>query len=80
MPRRQKPPGYEKWTWDEIHAGRRMSKAEKRTRRMAMHLGASKGEDGRIEPPAFSDNPGYWIFFIVMLIFCVGIAILSEMK
>jgi hypothetical protein len=31
--RRAKPSGYEKWTWAEIDAGRRMSKGEKRMRR-----------------------------------------------
>ncbi|AGA29240.1 tellurite resistance TerB family protein [Singulisphaera acidiphila] len=38
--RRQKPPGYEKWTWVEIEAGRRMSKQEKRLRRIAKSLNA----------------------------------------
>ncbi len=43
MPRRQKPPGREKWTWDEINAGRKMSKGEKRSRRLANQSWRNKG-------------------------------------
>ena len=39
MPRRRKPPGYERWTWAEINADRRMSKSEKRWRRVAKERG-----------------------------------------
>jgi hypothetical protein len=77
MPRRQKPPGKESWSWDEINAGRKMSKAEKRTRRLAVNLGATKGPDGRIQPPAFSANPAYYFVFIGLLVLCVIVLILS---
>lgn len=69
MPRQRKPPGKEKWTWDEIKAGRKMSKSEKRTRRLAVGLGATKHEDGRIEPPSFADNPAYYLIFAALLLF-----------
>ena len=75
MPRKQKPPGYEKWTWDEINQGRKMSKAEKRGSRLAQHLGATKDESGRIVPPKFEDNPGYWIVMITVLIVIVIVMI-----
>ena len=80
MPRRKKPPGMEKWTWDEINSGRKMSKHEKRTRRLAVSFGATKAPDGRIQPPAFSDNPTYSLVFIGLFIFFVLVLILSAGK
>jgi hypothetical protein len=80
MPRRQKPPGYEKWTWDEINAGRRMSKAEKRTRRMAVAFGATKMPDGRIQPPPVAENPVYYLVFGGLLVLCFLIVIFAAMK
>ena len=77
MPRRQKPPGKGSWSWDEIKAGRKMSKAEKRTRRLAVNLGATKGPDGRIQPPAYSANPTYYLIFIGIFILSVIVLILS---
>ncbi len=68
MPRPKKPPGQEKWTWDEINAGRKMSKTEKRGRRLAVALGATKAPDGRIQPPRVEDNPQYYAVFIGLLI------------
>jgi hypothetical protein len=68
MPRKQKPPGKEKWTWDEINQGRKMSKTEKRYRRLAVNLGATKHDDGRIEPPKYDSHPEYWWTFIVLAI------------
>lgn len=68
MARRQKPPGMEKWTWDEINLGRKMSKAEKRGRRMAIAFGATKKEDGQIEPPSFDENQTYYFVFIGLLV------------
>ena len=80
MPRRQKPPGYEKWTWDEIKAGRKMSKAEKRGRRVAIAFGATKLPDGRIQPPPAADNPLYYVTFGGLLVLFLLAAILSGMK
>jgi hypothetical protein len=68
----------EKWTWDEINMGRRMSKAEKRGRRLAVSMGASKRADGTIQPPKFAENPGYWITLWVMVIIIVLVAIFSR--
>jgi hypothetical protein len=67
----------EKWTWDEINAGRKMSKAEKRTRRLAVSLGATKSEDARIQPPSYDSNPMYWFVFIGLLILSVLALIMS---
>jgi hypothetical protein len=77
MPRRQKPLGFEKWTWDEINQGRKMSKTEKRYRNMAVNLGATKSSDGRIVPPSGADNPTYYLVFGGLLLLCFVIAILS---
>jgi hypothetical protein len=79
MPRRQKPAGKEKWTWDEINAGRRMSKSEKRYRRMAVNLGATKRDDGSIQPPTFGENPHYYFVFgflvlVLILVLLIKIA------
>lgn len=80
MPRRQKPAGMEKWTWNEINAGRKMSKTEKRYRRLAVSLGATKRSDGRIQPPAYGDNPTYYFVFIGLLVFFILMLILSAGK
>ena len=81
MPRaRQKPPGMEKWTWDEINSGRKMSKGEKKYRSLAVTLGATKAADGRIQPPAASDNPTYWLVFIGLLVVAVLMVVFSAMK
>ena len=80
MARRQKPPGMEKWTWDEITAGRKMSKAERRGRKLAVSLGATKLDDGRIQPPSFDSNPMYWLVFIGLLMLCVAALIMSAGK
>jgi hypothetical protein len=80
MPRKQKPPGMEKWTWDEINAGRKMSKAEKRGRRMAVAFGATKEPDGKIVPPAYDENPTYYLVFVGLLILCFVVAIASGGK
>jgi len=79
MPRRQKPPGKEKWTWDEINAGRKMSKTEKRYRRLAVDLGATKHPDGRIEPPKYDEYPTYYLVFggllaLFILVFVIALA------
>jgi hypothetical protein len=77
MPRRQKPPGYEKWTWDEINACRKISKGEKRSRRLAVSLGATKSDRGQIQPPAFVDNPMYYVDFIGLILFGVFVLFTS---
>ena len=61
----------EKWTWDEIKAGRKMSKTEKRYRRLAVSLGATKGPDARIQPPAASENPAYYLVFIGLFVLMI---------
>ncbi len=79
MPRKQKPPGFEKWTWSEINAGRRFSKTEKRYRRVAKNLGASEDpQNGRILPPKASENPLYYVFFVSLLIIMILGAILHS--
>jgi len=80
MGRRQKPPGMEKWTWDEINAGRKMSKGEKRARRLAVAFGATKEPDGRIQPPPMHDNPLYYLVFGGLVLFGILILVLSAMK
>jgi hypothetical protein len=80
MPRRQKPPGMEDWTWDEINSGRKMSKGEKKARRLAVSLGAAKTPDGRIQPPAFDDDPTYYFVVVGLLILVVIAFALSVWK
>ena len=71
MAMRQKPPGMEKWTWDEINARRKMSKSEKRYRRLAENMGATKGDKGEIQPPLYNENPGYWHIFLSLLLLAI---------
>ncbi|WP_200392454.1 hypothetical protein [Roseibacillus ishigakijimensis] len=83
MPRQQKPPGYENWTWEEIRLGRRLSKAEKRNRRMMRAFGAEERKDGSFKPPESSEDKFvYYLFlfgllllsFVVILFFPEGCA------
>jgi hypothetical protein len=70
----------EKWTWDETNAGRKMSKAEKRTRRLAVSLGATKAPDGGIQPPSYSDNPMYYVVIVGLLVLCALVLVFSAVK
>jgi hypothetical protein len=71
MPRRQKPPGLERWTWDEINAGRRMSKAENRGLRLGVALGGRK-VNGRIVYDDVPDNsPAYYVALGIVVLFAV---------
>lgn len=78
MPRQQKPPGMEKWTWPEIRAGRRMSKGEKRMRRLAKHMGATEKSDGGIQPPPAAENPGYYLVFGGLLVLMIVVLFSRE--
>ncbi len=80
MPRRQKPPGQEKWTWDEINQGRKMSKTGKQYRNLAVSFGATKSPDGKIVPPSGAANPTYYLVFGGLLLFCLAIALLSALS
>ena len=57
-----------------------MSKAEKRSRRLAVSLGATKSGDGRIQPPPFESNPLYYAVFIGLLALCVFVLIVTVSK
>lgn len=66
MPRKQKPPGFEKWTWEEIRCGRKLSKGEKRVRRIAKGFGATEKKDGNLEHTPES-------FFVILMLFLVSV-------
>lgn len=71
--RREKPPGFEKWTWREIDAGHKMSKGEKRMRRAVTSLGAKEKPGGKIE-----HTPESLAYVIILIICVVGVAALVE--
>jgi hypothetical protein len=77
MPRKQKPPGMENWTWSEINLGRRMSKGEKRMRRMAKAFGATEGQDGKIVPPKGKEKPLYYVVFMGLLLLAIGMIVFA---
>jgi transposase len=77
MPRRTKPPGMEKWTWDEINEGRRMSTYERQYRRLAVRAGSLKSPGGKFETPAFADNPAYYLMFIGLIALAIFFAVLN---
>ncbi len=77
MPRRTKPPGMEKWTWDEINQGRRMSTYERRYRRLAIRAGAMKRPGGKIEAPALADKPAYYLVFVGLIAMAIVFAVLN---
>lgn len=78
--RRTKPPGKENWTWQEIDAGRKMGRGQRRSARnwaaLAKGVGIAPRADGT--RPTFGENPGGWLAYlglgallIVMLIIAV---------
>lgn len=73
MARRIKPPGYGKWTWREIDAGRKMSKGEKRMRNTLVSFGAKEHRDGKIE-----HSPESLAYAVILMIIMVGVALLVE--
>ena len=73
MARKVKPPGFEKWTWREIEAGRKMDKTEKRMRRAATSLGAKEKPGGKIE-----HTPESLAYVIMLIVGMVVIALLFE--
>ena len=73
-PRGPKPPGQEKWTWEEIRLGHRLSKSSKRIRRMARSLGATEDENGRIIPPTGEEAPLYYLVFGGLLVASLVVA------
>lgn len=80
MARRQKPPGYEKWTWEEIKLGHRLSKAEKRARRIARHLGATEDANGKLNAPEGGDKFLYYFVLVVILVFSLSVIIVSILR
>jgi hypothetical protein len=44
MPRKTKPPGKEKWTWEEINQGRKFTQAERADKWVAKHAGQRRAE------------------------------------
>jgi hypothetical protein len=73
MPRKRKPPGMEKWTWEEIRSGRKISKSEKRMRRMAKGFGATERRDGSLE---HTWGSAFACGFVIALLFIL--AMLAE--
>ncbi len=72
MARPRKPPGKEKWTWAEIRAGRRMSKGEKRARRLAKSFGAEEKPDGELKHTPDSMLACILIFAVLFLVAVVA--------
>ena len=70
MPRQRKPPGYERWTWAEINAGRRMNKSEKRWRRVAKELNWDQRPDGNYVAPPHAQPI---LFIIIALMVVLGV-------
>jgi hypothetical protein len=73
MARKNKPPGMEKWTWEEIRAGRKMPKGEKRVRRMAKSLGATEKSGGELE-----HTTGSVLAIVGLFVLMLGVALLAE--
>jgi hypothetical protein len=72
MPRRKKPPGYERWTWAEIEAGRRFSKSEKRWKRFAKNSSWKQRSDGSYAAPAHTQPILFLIVLLMLLLAAVA--------
>lgn len=51
-PRRKKPPGMQRWTWEEINLGRKLSRTERRYRRVQKTFGLDQYAPAKTSEPA----------------------------
>lgn len=80
MRRKQKPPGYENWTWEEIKLGHRLSKAEKRMRRISKHLGGNEDKKGNVLPPEGESSFLYYFVFLILLIMSLAALMIHALR
>ena len=72
--RRVKPPGYERWTWAEIDAGRRMSRSEKRWNRAFKGMGWERNSNGSYTPP----NPAAATIAVLMFLLMAVVGFMGD--
>ena len=71
MARKQKPPGMENWTWEEIRMGQKMSRGQKKARRLVKSLGGQPDEDGILRIP----EGGGRVLAALLLVMMLAVAI-----
>ena len=77
MARKPKPPGKEKWTWDEIRIGRKLDRTQRFHSKMVRALEEAKDEHGRIRQPEGNEVVKLWRFYIVFLFIMVVIGLIQ---
>lgn len=77
MPRKQKPPGMENWTWDEIRMGQKMSRGQKKARRLVKSLGGETDENGNIRIPEGEGYAANRALAFLLLLFMIATAVFA---
>lgn len=77
MARKSKPPGKEKWTWDEIRIGRKLDRTQRFHLKMARALEEAKDENGRIKQPEGNEVVKLWGFYVAFLLIMVVIGLIQ---
>jgi hypothetical protein len=73
MPRKQKPPGMENWTWDEIRMGQKMTRGQKKARRLVKSLGGQPDENGHLRIPEGQWANKVLAFLLLIMLLAMGI-------
>jgi preprotein translocase subunit SecE len=77
MARKPKPPGKEKWTWDEIHMGRKLSRSDKFVVKMARVIEESKDSSGKIVHPKGHEAKNLLTIYAALLIIIIFIGVIQ---
>jgi hypothetical protein len=77
MARKSKPPGKEKWTWDEIRKGRKLSRSDKFVVKMARIIQESKDNNGKIIHPKGQEAEKLLTVYAVILLVIVAVGLIQ---
>ena len=77
MARKSKPPGKEKWTWDEIRMGSKLSRSDKFVVKMARIIEESKDSNGKIIQPKGQEAAKLLTIYAAILLIVILIGLIQ---
>ena len=77
MARKSKPPGKEKWTWDKIRLGKKLSRSDKFVVKMARIIEESKDEHGKIIHPKGQEAAKLLTIYTALLFIIILIGLIQ---
>jgi preprotein translocase subunit SecE len=77
MARKSKPPGKEKWTWDAIRMGRKLSRSDKFVVKMARIIEESKDSNGKIIHPKGQEAAKLLTIYAAILLIVILIGLIQ---